>query len=312
MTRYQLPIGSATPLDRLPPWYRAIVVAQARLTSLYPALGITVSESLGWLANRLALYGIRPVQLHEFFPDLPPARLGQVARRITAREMRNRALERLAERDGFDRVLPLVREDGLREILGRSARKQPVILGTFHLGPLVAISAALAKLEVPALLIRAGPGIPVPPPLEVALLQDEDRGPAVLRRALARLDDGGIVVVALDGGVGSRTGSAACLGRLLRFGRGALTLARMSEAPLVPAIVRWLTRPRLLTVQVFEPLPKPACPSGYDASVEDCLAEVVAAWLEQYLRANPDQISMLMWMMLLQAPPAASPTSRGA
>jgi hypothetical protein len=312
VTPYQLPIGSAAPLELLPRWYRSIVVAQARLTSAHPALGIAVSESLGWLANRLALYGIRPEQLHEFFPDLDAVRRAQLARRITAREMRNRALDRLAERDGFQRVLPLAREEGLREILGRSARRQPAVLGTFHLGPLIAISATLKRLEVPALLIRAGPGIPVPPPLEVAELEDEDAGPAVLKRALARLDAGGIVVVALDGGVGSRTGGVACLGRLLRLGRGALTLVRMSGAPLIPVIARWQEKPRLPFVQAFEPLPTPAWQVEGAAAAEERLAEVVAAWLEQYLRANPDQISMLMWMMLLEAPPIVPPTSRGA
>ena len=84
-------------------------------------------------------------------PDGLPRPAGVIARDLSALRYSNRATMALAERRGTRCLYPLIEPAAIDALKGIRA---PAILLTWHIGPALALGAALASAEVPALGIR--------------------------------------------------------------------------------------------------------------------------------------------------------------
>ena len=258
-----------------------------------------VAGLAGRWANHLRLHGPTAAELQVLFPESDQRALRRLAPRVTELEFRNRVLLESVRRRGLDALAPLtVPDDSWR------ALAPPAILVSFHLGALYALPAALRALSGPALVIREGPFYEPPPGHSVAFTRGgvEQRA-CVLRDAVRQLRARGFVILAVDRPGGALTDPVACLGRLVRFRRGAFALARITGAPVVPVTARFEGGQRI-RVLAHAPLPRPAVSSGEALAFEAELAKAAAHWLETYLRAASDQLWLGSVFELVDAPSA--------
>ena len=146
----------------------------------------------------------------------------------------------------------------------------PLIAGTFHIGPVHALGAALESLPAPLLALRNATPVP----------SGEQERAAKFYEAATWLRNGGVVLMALDPQYATRI-HVPFFGGTLGLARGAFALARLTGAPIVPVVARWRgTRVDVVSGQPF------------DGGDERGLAASAARWLEEHLRANPDEISL--------------------
>lgn len=171
---------------------------------------------------------------------------------------------------------------GLRELV-REVRvpalpKPPLIIGTFHLGPLTSLGAALEASIGPvfASVERRRVG--------ASAAGRERRRTRTYYESARFLRAGGSVVLPLDPFVASSL-RVPFFGGTAPIARGAFALSRMTGAPIVPMVARWRgTRVELVAGEHF------VAAGGPDR--EHALAAETARWLEDYLRANPQEISL--------------------
>jgi hypothetical protein len=279
------------------------------------------AAALGRWRNRLSRRWPSPEQVRMLFPHLDKGEAEDVAWAIGALAARNRLLVACLRRHGLAPVRKLVRTPE-----GFSALRPPLILGTFHVGALHALGAALERLPGPVLALRQGPLYRPRPPLEIATTAGDEQGrAAAFQRAVAHLRSGGFVAQALDlpAGPGLRV---SCLGRELELGRGPFALARITGAPLVPLVARW--RGGAVEVRVGEALapasPAARCtgweqdfagtgappddserpresPAANSIRWEGTLATAAAGWLERYVRETPEELGLGLLRSLLAA-----------
>ncbi len=278
------------------------------------------AAALGRLRNRLSRRWPSPAQVRTLFPHLDEGEAAAVAWSIGGLEARNRLLVACLCRHGLAPVRELV-----RTAAGFAALRPPLILGTFHVGALHALGAALERLPGPVLALRQGPLYRPRPPLEIATTAGDEQGrAAAFQRAVAQLKSGGFVALALDLPVGPGL-RVPCLGRELEMGRGPFALARMTGAPLVPLVARWAVGG--VEVRVGEELVPAAsaaakcmgwtqdlastvaAPDGSELLAEssaakcirweESLAAAAAGWLERYLRESPGELGLGLLRSLL-------------
>jgi lauroyl/myristoyl acyltransferase len=236
--------------------------ALARIAASHPKVAYALAGALGAFRNRLTRRWPTADEMQSLFGDR------EVAPRIAALNEKNRLLVRAIQRHGLDAVRPLVTLD--------TTFDGPRILAMFHVGALHAIGAALERLGRPVLAARAKGLLFTPrPPLEIAVVDDtpESRA-ALLHRALQHLRGGGSVALAIDEVPGDAI-ETRCLGRTLRLAPGAFALARWSGVPIVPITARWTGS----TIRV-------------DAGHELASPGDAAAWLEDYLRESPSELTL--------------------
>jgi lauroyl/myristoyl acyltransferase len=203
---------------------------------------------------------------------------------MAALEERNEVLVRCIRRAGLDVIRPLVKVP--QELHG------PCILGTFHVGALHAVGAALEALGKPVLGIREGRIFTPRPPLELITSEGtEQQRAAVMVRALEYLRAGNLVLLALDAASDAAI-ETKCLGNRLALARGAFALARITGAPIVPLVMRW----RGTDVQVM-------LGKRLEGETEEQLADAAAQWLEHYLRESPRELTLGLLRELLYAEP---------
>lgn len=203
---------------------------------------------------------------------------------MAALEERNEVLVRCIRRSGLEAIRPLVQvPQEWRRIEG------PCILGTFHVGALHAVGAALEALGKPVLGVREGRLFEPRPPLE--LISTHPQRAAVMLRAVEYLRAGKLVVLALDGAADTML-ETTCLGRRLALARGAFALARMTGAPIVPLVMRW----RGTDVEVV-------LGQRLAGETEEQLAHAAARWLESYLEQQPQELTLGLLRKLLYAEP---------
>lgn len=125
---------------------------------------------------------------------------------------------------------------------------------------------------------------------------------SVGRELAARLTANGIVCISVDGRMGSRFVSHAFLGIPEAFPTGAVSLARTSGAPLLPAFC--LPGPRGAVRVVIEPAIVPQAGLDRDDAVRDVIARYVER-LEYHARRHPTYY--FNWSLVGAAlPPTAS------
>lgn len=199
----------------------------------------------------------------------------RAARREWVNEFRGMFITGWVRRGGVGVLQPLIRPNSTLADL-----RAPVILATFHIGPMFALSTVADNLTSPVLLIRAQhlPGARPPHVTAVNGLADEHQRAAAFLAALRMLRKGGAVMMAIDP---VRNGvEAPFLGQRVRLAPGAFRLARMSGAPIVPLAARWAGN----EIEIV----RGEAVAGED---EEALAAAIARWLENHVIASPGALN---------------------
>jgi hypothetical protein len=161
-------------------------------------------------------------------------------------------------------------------------------------GAVHAFGPALERLPGPVLALRQGALYSPKPPVEIVTTEgDDQQRAATFQRALARLSEGGFVVLALDVVPGSGL-RVPCLGRTLELARGPFALARLANVPLVPFVARW--RRGGVDIELGETI---------TGEPENALAVSAARWLERYLLDSPAELGLGLLRRLLGSEPMA-------
>ncbi len=215
-------------------------------------------------------------ELRALFPGLSASERRAAIRTIRRNQIRRLLLQGWAERAGVSALRPLVRGNG-----AIAGLRPPLILATFHVGPLLALTAIAERLAGDVLALRSrviGSGRAAHVSIGAALESEEQRAAAFLD-ALARLRRGSFVFMAIDPLQESGL-VVPFLGRTLRLARGAFALSRITGAPIVPLAARWIGDE--VEIETGDAL------SGGD---EQSLAADAAQWLEHYLMKEPGELS---------------------
>ena len=249
----------------------------ASLARNHPRLAYRLADRLGSTRNALTRRWPAADEVRILFPQLDERAATQLAREMGALHERNRVLVHLIAKRGLDPLRSIV-------TMGETLRSlnPPRIFGTFHVGALNAIGAALEQLGAPVLAFRRGTILKPRPPLEIVSTRgtDQDRA-AALHRALRHLRHGGFVVLALDEAP-SRGIETSCLQHNLRLAPGAFALQKWSGAPINPLFARW-TGDGIVV----------------DAADDVRTADDAAAWLESYVSASPSELTLGLLRKLL-------------
>jgi lauroyl/myristoyl acyltransferase len=265
---------------------------------------------VGHLTHRLGFTGPTPHEVAEVFPDLSPARRQELARAIAGRRFANALLRRVMQQLGVEAFAHRVRCEGEERLLDLTRRGHPVALVPWHSGPLHAITPALVKLGVPALIVRHEPQFPAARGIEYVYAGIHENAPVrVLKRAVEWLRKGGAVV--MPTGVPTPPfepppGPFRFLGRAVHLIRGPAVLARLGGVELIPVMPRWVGRE--IVVAFAAPIPRrETVPGrGAQASFEREVLTALAAWWEQYIREHPEELWILSLRAIARSPYAAS------
>ncbi len=269
--------------------FEALESGLAPLAARHLALTLSAAAALGRLRNRLSRRWPAPEQIQALFPHLSRRAAARVAWSIGGLEARNRVLASCIRKSGLEPVRPLVRTP--HDI---AALRPSLLLGTFHVGAVHAFGPALERLPGPVLALRHGPLYSPKPPVEIVTTEgDDQQRAATFQRALARLSEGGFVVLALDVVPGSGL-RVPCLGRTLELARGPFALARLANVPLVPFVARW--RRGGVDIELGETI---------TGEPENALAVSAARWLERYLLDSPAELGLGLLRRLLGSEPMA-------
>ena len=198
------------------------------------------------------------------------------ARREWVNELRGMFVTGWVRRGGVGVLRPFIRPNSALAEL-----RAPVILATFHIGPMFALSTVADNLTAPVLLMRTHhlPGVRPPHVTAINGLADEHQRAAAFRAALRMLRNGGAVMMAIDpvrdGGI-----EVPFLGQRVRLAPGAFRLARMAGARIVPLAARWAGN----EIEIV----RGEAIAGDD---EQALAAAIARWLENYVTASPGELN---------------------
>lgn len=251
---------------------------------------------------------LAPSQLRELFDGFPvsDSNYRAVAQTIAGYHGRRVALRSIVERRGVGVAAALLDGEGLDAIerLARPAR--PVVVMTCHFGAPAALAAAFVGAHVRALAIHGNRSRREPSGTQVIAVSDERKRTSALWQAVHWLRENGLVAIAADGGDGERTAAVPCLGRLVRFGRGAFAMARLGGAEIVPAVGLWTPAGRI-RLQVGQALSfvRGETPEAFETNG----AAAFAKWYEDVMLANPTQVRVEILRRLLAADRVASERS---
>jgi hypothetical protein len=251
---------------------KAILRILAALATRAPSLAFRVSDfiaSLVWprfaLERAETLFGLSRRE----------------ARRVTAQArntvLRNQILLQMLVSGDLESVRRLVVPNHSLEAL-----RPPIILGTFHVGALMALGPALERVPGRVLVLRRRiSGAAVPSRLTIELTEgDEQHRARVFYRALDWLRGGASVFMPLDPEEAVRI-AVPFRGRSLLLARGPFAMSRIMQVPIVPIVARW----RGSRIEII--LGDPIAPTDDESAI----AAAAAAWLEQYLLESPLDIS---------------------
>jgi lauroyl/myristoyl acyltransferase len=275
------------------------------LAAVSPPLAFYYGSAMGRLLSHLRLYGAIPLEVEMLFGAMPFRRRLAIAQAISAAQWMNRVASRLVQHAGYDEFnrAVLCRSDG--QLARLHSQRHPAILGFMHSGPLLAISATLHRLDIPALVITWTRHHQGKTSLEVRrICGTEASHRSVLKRAVDKLRGGGIVLWSLDSPGKARL-RVQFFGRERVFARGPFAAARLTGARLIPITAEWAGAGHM-EVRVGEPLhpsrqsSRPSDHSREEAlAIDNAIAAEAAAWFEGYFRGCPERMSLDMLRRLL-------------
>lgn len=243
------------------------------LASRSPRLAFFAADAYGAFRTLTARRPSR-VELRALFQT---SDVNRILRRFWSTHVRTQLLGGWIRRDRAAPIHALVRSN---DAVG--ALRPPMIIGTFHIGPIYGLGVLSERLQGEPLVLR-GQQFPFERPKRpnVDLIRggDQERA-ATFHRAIERLRDQGFVILALDPKEAQRI-AAPFLGGTLHLARGAFAMARIARVPIVPVVARW--DGNAIDLIVGDPLPI--------SDDEQALAASAARWLETYLRERPGELS---------------------
>ncbi len=177
--------------------------------------------------------------------------------------------------------------------------RPPLVLATFHMGPLPALGALVQRLPGPAAIVTNRPGVPT---RRAAVLGSEGEGRrvAAVTAAARILRSGGFALLVLDG-PGTARVPLTLFGHESSVSAGAFALARLAGAPVLPIAARW--QGAGVRFEYGDLIPSGAA---------EVMAASVAAWLEGYLRRNPGELTPPVARLLGSAGPLRRPAPEAA
>jgi hypothetical protein len=288
--------------DEAPAWWhraRRLYDSSIRVAAPLDArLVLAAAAVLGRAAHRLHLSGPSIADIAALIGREARGGLSGVGSDISALRYQNRALVSLVQQRGI-RILETFIDPGSLDGLAQFRTGPPVVLVTWHLGPAFALGGAFTRVGLRVLIVRRAIGYHTTPNLDVAIAGGGcDARAAVFRQAVARVREGGHVIMAADGLEAGLTAAVPCLGRRVPMARGPFALARITRAPLVPVVARWDPSGRIRII-VGEPL----IAEENSPDIEASYASAAARWLDGYLRASPKQLWLCSLRWLLDAAP---------
>ena len=245
----------------------------------WPRFGFGLARVLAWLSRPLGR-GIPEERLAQLFPHLRADALTAARRETWRHFLQEHAFEAALARPGAAPRYPRTKVDPRLEQLS-----PPLVLASFHIGPIRAIGPVLERLDGEVLVLHRGQFAPRPGLTLVRTGDDEWTRARAFKRAVETLRGGGYVYLAMDGfgeqGYDGSTLEVPLLGGSVALARGGFALARMTGTPLVPVVGTW--RGSRAEIVCGDPIP----PSGD----EHAMAASLAHWLERRLLEAPGEIS---------------------
>ena len=233
----------------------------------------------------------------------------RLAREINIRAARSHMVLWIVRRLDPDCMRPWIRTRGVEHLAQARVGDRGAIVLTWHTGPYQAIGRGLAKAGLEFFRVqRRAEG----PTAERAAAADGGgaRGAAALKRALAHLRAGGVVLMAGDGLQGETGTAVAVLGRHIVLRHGASTLARLGRVPILPIVASW--QGWHIEVTIHPPLPIPLSDDREVDAVDAAVASAAGRWLDTYLRNAPHELRPDRVRLLLAAPHAGVELPAGA
>jgi hypothetical protein len=251
----------------------------ARAAPSFPRSAFAVARAAGTLRQRLSRQWPSTGEVALLLPHLGRREAARLAGRIAAHEAMNRVLAEAVRRNGVEYLQPLIAVRAPVAAIGG-----PAILATFHAGSIQALGSVLERMSAPVLAFRERLLFPPKGMLAVETTEgDALHRAGTFHRALAHLRQGNLVALAADVVPGASI-DVPFLGHTLRLARGPFALARLTGAPLVPLIAR-------REGHTIEAIAGDPIPAGDD---ETALAMALGAWLERYLTARPEDLSVAL------------------
>jgi len=276
--------------------YDTVVSAVAGLGS-GPVL--RAAGAAGRMSHRLHAGNPAPDELRRLFGSRPIDAVA-TARRISELRYRNRAMAAIVAKRSLSSVIDLADEESVEQ-LQQLHRAGPAVLLTWHIGPVLGLATLLARGAIPALIVRTGFFYTGPPCLEFAYTAGGARDRvAVLLRAINRLRDGGLVVLAADGPDPAETMTVRCFGRRVALARGPFAMSRMAAAAIVP-LAPYLNTSGKIALRVGSSLPGEAASGERPVDVEQVAADAAASWFESYVSEAPHELWVYTLRRLLAA-----------
>lgn len=243
-----------------------------------------------------------PDALHHLLPELAQDRIEQLAQRFIENYLKNEVVRALQKACRLEEVLSIVDCHGQKPLLDCKKQGLPVILAGTHLGVHLGGLFGVASLGIETTCFRnRNPqrgSSTIIPGLDIwEAPKDSSHAKQFLDYALSRLQNGGTVLLPMDGRMGENPYILACLGRKIPFSETLPMLQRESKAIVIPVCTHWETNNRI-SCQFYEPLDP----------ISANIPQQLAAWMEQRILEDPSQIGMARLKEYIQLP-LAEPTS---
>jgi len=250
--------------------------ALQRLAGRHPHAAVTAATAIGAVTRRWAP-DVEPAAIRRMLPDLSDAEMRSLQAALWTGWLRLRVLEAAMSSPTADWPYPR-----LAEGVAVPSLEPPVIVAGFHLGPIPALGILLERLPGETLVVHLSG--PPRPGLTMRPVGGDRWGRAAdFRQAIDTLRAGGSVFLLVDANELPATVEIELFGQRTGLARGAFALSRMTGAPVVPVAPRW--RGSRVEILAGDPI---------GPGEEGEMAAVAARWLEEFIRANPQEIGRLL------------------
>jgi len=235
---------------------------------------------------------------------LPPGEaLDRLVTQVLFTDFKNRCLTHAWRVGGLTSVKELIRCHDLQRLQDLHQNQRGAVFVFSHFGPKYAIAPAFQQAGVPVALFQGV--LPAPltrenverfaermPGMEFYWLNDPRTNRAIhLKKGVERLQRGGLVATAIDGGHGDVLTEAEFFGHRIQVARGAAVLARMTGVPLIPITVTW-GEGWSMDFRVHEPIAPPTGIPANSAEFDLALTHGAVRFFDAYLRKSPEQLRL--------------------
>lgn len=219
--------------------------------------------------------------------------------RLSACQLRNRAVQHLLRHRGIEPLRGLIRVRGVGAF-ERLRAAGPVAVVHWHAGVVRGVETALHGRGYPILAATAVSPVGPDPGYRWALVNGRSLATRYLAEAMRGVKRGVVPVLSLDGHMGAGARELTFLGQSIAVHSGAGVLARRADARLVPATSRWVGLSSRIEVTLHEPLPEPDRSVGSVEEWQDRIVESGVRWFEERLRAHPEDLRIVSMRMMLE------------